>query len=163
MILINAFTSRNRNVSNESGGEPAGIRRAKNRSGNSQEVRCMIESNWDDVVDQFGAMNLKEELLTGIYVYGLEKPSAIQQRAIVPCINGRNVIFQARPGKQVLSNEFFLMSSIHIQVPVRQQRSPLPYCKLSTRSFVTVKLWSWRQLVSAPCISRRSSLPWVTS
>ena len=31
-------------------------------------------------------MDLKEELLRGIYAYGFEKPSAIQQRAIVPCI-----------------------------------------------------------------------------
>merc|ERR1712213_209941 len=31
-------------------------------------------------------MNLKEELLRGIYAYGFGKPSAIQQRAIVPCI-----------------------------------------------------------------------------
>ena len=31
-------------------------------------------------------MSLKEELLRGIYAYGFEKPSAIQQRAIVPCI-----------------------------------------------------------------------------
>ena len=34
-------------------------------------------------------MNLKEELLRGIYAYGFEKPSAIQQRAIVPCIKVR--------------------------------------------------------------------------
>ena len=31
-------------------------------------------------------MNLREELLRGIYGYGFEKPSAIQQRAIAPCI-----------------------------------------------------------------------------
>ena len=31
-------------------------------------------------------MSLKEELLRGIYAYGFEKPSAIQQIAIVPCI-----------------------------------------------------------------------------
>ena len=31
-------------------------------------------------------MKLKEDLLRGIYAYGFEKPSAIQQRAIVPCI-----------------------------------------------------------------------------
>ena len=31
-------------------------------------------------------MDLREELLRGIYAYGFEKPSAIQQRAIVPCI-----------------------------------------------------------------------------
>ena len=36
--------------------------------------------------ENFDDMSLKEELLRGIYAYGFEKPSAIQQRAIVPCI-----------------------------------------------------------------------------
>ena len=41
-------------------------------------------------------MSLKEELLRGIYAYGFEKPSAIQQRAIVPCIKVglKNAIFK---------------------------------------------------------------------
>ena len=43
-------------------------------------------------------MGLKEELLRGIYAYGFEKPSAIQQRAIMPCIGGRDVIAQAQSG-----------------------------------------------------------------
>merc|ERR1712168_1672251 len=43
-------------------------------------------------------MELKEELLRGIYAYGFEKPSAIQQRAIVPCIKGMDVIAQAQSG-----------------------------------------------------------------
>lgn len=47
-----------------------------------------LQSNWDEVVDNFDDMNLREELLRGIYAYGFEKPSAIQQRAIVPCIKG---------------------------------------------------------------------------
>ena len=38
------------------------------------------------VCENFDDMALKEELLRGIYAYGFEKPSAIQQRAIVPCI-----------------------------------------------------------------------------
>jgi len=33
-------------------------------------------------------MNLREPLLRGIYGYGFERPSAIQQRAIKPCIMG---------------------------------------------------------------------------
>lgn len=49
----------------------------------------VIESNWDQVVTSFDDMNLKEELLRGIYAYGFEKPSAIQQRAILPCIRGK--------------------------------------------------------------------------
>lgn len=63
------------------------------------EVGGIIESNWDEVVDNFDNMNLKEKLLRGIYAYGFEKPSAIQQRAIIPCIRGRDVIAQAQSGK----------------------------------------------------------------
>jgi len=43
-------------------------------------------------------MNLKEELLCGIFEYGFEKPLAIQQRAILPCIKGHDVIIQAQSG-----------------------------------------------------------------
>ncbi|CAF1483483.1 unnamed protein product, partial [Didymodactylos carnosus] len=43
-------------------------------------------------------MNLREPLLRGIYGYGFERPSAIQQRAIKPCISGRDVIVQAQSG-----------------------------------------------------------------
>ena len=43
-------------------------------------------------------MNLKEDLLRGIYAYGFEKPSAIQQRGIVPVIEGRDTIAQAQSG-----------------------------------------------------------------
>merc|ERR1712107_584359 len=58
----------------------------------------LIESNWEEVCENFDDMNLKEELLRGIYAYGFEKPSAIQQRAIVPCIKGMDVIAQAQSG-----------------------------------------------------------------
>ena len=50
------------------------------------------------VCENFDDMNLKEELLRGIYAYGFEKPSAIQQRAIKPIIKGRDVIAQAQSG-----------------------------------------------------------------
>ena len=43
-------------------------------------------------------MELPEELLRGIYAYGFEKPSAIQQRAIKPTILGRDLIAQAQSG-----------------------------------------------------------------
>ncbi|CAE1170749.1 EIF4A [Acanthosepion pharaonis] len=58
----------------------------------------VIESNWDEVVETFDDMNLREALLRGIYAYGFEKPSLIQQRAIVPCIKGLDVIAQAQSG-----------------------------------------------------------------
>lgn len=58
----------------------------------------VIESNWDQVAESFDDMDLKEALLRGIYGFGFEKPSAIQQRAIVPCCSGRDVIAQAQSG-----------------------------------------------------------------
>uniref|UniRef100_A0A453DER6 Helicase ATP-binding domain-containing protein n=1 Tax=Aegilops tauschii subsp. strangulata TaxID=200361 RepID=A0A453DER6_AEGTS len=51
-----------------------------------------------DVVGSFDAMGIREDLLRGIYGYGFEKPSAIQQRAVVPIIAGRDVIAQAQSG-----------------------------------------------------------------
>jgi len=61
-------------------------------------VHGEIEGNYAEVVDLFDNMSLKESLLRGIYAYGFEKPSAIQQRAIVPCCMGRDVIAQAQSG-----------------------------------------------------------------
>ena len=49
---------------------------------------AQIESNYDETTDSFDAMNLKSELLRGVYAYGFERPSAIQQRAIMPVIKG---------------------------------------------------------------------------
>uniref|UniRef100_A0A667WFE8 RNA helicase n=1 Tax=Myripristis murdjan TaxID=586833 RepID=A0A667WFE8_9TELE len=45
-----------------------------------------------DVTPTFDTMGLREDLLRGIYAYGFEKPSAIQQRAIKQIIKGRDVI-----------------------------------------------------------------------
>jgi len=57
-----------------------------------------VSSNWDEIVETFDLMELPEELLRGIYSYGFEKPSAIQQRAIKPTISGRDLIAQAQSG-----------------------------------------------------------------
>jgi ATP-dependent RNA helicase len=51
-----------------------------------------------EVCPTFDAMNLNENLLRGIYSYGFEKPSAVQQRSIRPIIKGRDVIAQAQSG-----------------------------------------------------------------
>ena len=57
-----------------------------------------MTSNWDETVETFDELNLKSELLRGIYGYGFEKPSAIQQKAILPIIKQRDVIAQAQSG-----------------------------------------------------------------
>lgn len=70
----------------------------KSFNNSGMEPDGIIESNWNEIVDSFDDMNLKEELLRGVYAYGFEKPSAIQQRAILPCIKGHDVIAQAQSG-----------------------------------------------------------------
>ena len=49
-------------------------------------------------VKSFDDMSLKPDLLRGVYQYGFEKPSAIQQRAIGPILGTRDVIAQAQSG-----------------------------------------------------------------
>jgi len=58
----------------------------------------VIASNWDKIAETFDDMNLREELLRGIYAYGFEKPSAIQQRGILPLLAGHDTIAQAQSG-----------------------------------------------------------------
>jgi len=48
-------------------------------------------NNWDD-------LHLKENLLRGIFSYGFEKPSPIQQKSIFPIMSGKDVIAQAQSG-----------------------------------------------------------------
>jgi len=49
-------------------------------------------------VQSFDDLDLREDLLRGIYSYGFEVPSAIQQRAIRPVIDARDTIAQAQSG-----------------------------------------------------------------
>ena len=46
---------------------------------------------WDD-------LKLDSKILRGIFAYGYEKPSPIQQKAIKPLIEGRDIIAQAQSG-----------------------------------------------------------------
>merc|ERR1712046_520498 len=50
------------------------------------------------VLSTFDALGLKEDLLRGVYAYGFERPSAVQQRAILPILKGRDVIVQSQSG-----------------------------------------------------------------
>ncbi|XP_063230991.1 eukaryotic initiation factor 4A-I [Bacillus rossius redtenbacheri] len=95
-----SYTSERRN-DEWSGGESKNGPSEKEQSYDGppgMEPDGIIESNWEEVVDNFDDMHLKEELLRGIYAYGFEKPSAIQQRAIMPCVKGHDVIAQAQSG-----------------------------------------------------------------
>ena len=57
----------------------------------SVEERFPPISNWDE-------LDVEPNILRGIYSYGLEHPSPIQSRAILPVIRGHDVIGQAQSG-----------------------------------------------------------------
>lgn len=76
-----------------------GKRKERERTDRDDIEKIEITMNDDvEVVQSFDKMKLKEDLLRGIYAYGFEKPSAIQQRAIRPIIQGRDVIAQSQSG-----------------------------------------------------------------
>lgn len=58
---------------------------------NLDELEDFI-TNWDDSVEKFDDLGLKEEVLRGIYGYGFVKPSPIQQKGVLPVIQGKDTI-----------------------------------------------------------------------
>jgi len=46
----------------------------------------------------FDEMGIPTELLRGVFAYGFEKPSKIQQKGIVPIAKGRDLLAQAQSG-----------------------------------------------------------------
>jgi len=42
-----------------------------------EDDKKYLEANWEESVDRFDDMGLKEEVLRGIYGYGFNKPSPI--------------------------------------------------------------------------------------
>jgi translation initiation factor 4A len=63
-----------------------------------ENVKEIEESQDLKFAYSFEEMNLHPDLLRGIYAYGFEKPSLIQQKAILPVISGRDIISQAQSG-----------------------------------------------------------------
>jgi len=57
-----------------------------------------MESNWSESIESFEDLNLKQDLLRGIYGFGWNKPSKIQQTSILPFLKCRDLIAQAQSG-----------------------------------------------------------------
>lgn len=56
-----------------------------------------VESNIEEV-DSWDELDLKPDILRGIYAHGLEKPSPIQRKAVKPIMDGKDIIAQAQSG-----------------------------------------------------------------
>ncbi|KNC76435.1 ATP-dependent RNA helicase eIF4A [Sphaeroforma arctica JP610] len=114
----------------------------------------LIESNWDQVVDTFDEMELKTNLLRGIYAYGFEKPSAIQQRAIIPCCKGHDVIAQAQSGTgKTATFSISILNSIDMSINVTQALVLAPTRELAQQIHkVMLSLGDYMQVECHACV-----------
>jgi len=51
-----------------------------------------------EVCQTFDKIGLKDDILRGVFAYGFDRPSPVQQRAIRPILKGRDVIVQSQSG-----------------------------------------------------------------
>lgn len=80
-------------------GAPPTSKSSQNTNAESQAQKKEEQNDGEPrTYTSFDDMGLHEGLLRGIYALGFEKPSAIQQRAIVPCCSGCDVIAQSQSG-----------------------------------------------------------------
>jgi translation initiation factor 4A len=52
----------------------------------------------EEIYEEFEHMKIAPNILRGIFTYGFEKPSTIQQKAIVPISTGKDIIAQSQSG-----------------------------------------------------------------
>ncbi|OCH92147.1 ATP-dependent RNA helicase FAL1 [Obba rivulosa] len=110
------------------------------------------------VVSTFDDLSLKEDLLRGIYAYNFEKPSAIQQRAILPIIQGRDVIAQAQSGTgKTATFSISILQSIDVTVRETQALVLSPTRELATQiQSVVLALGDYMNVQCHACIGGTS-------
>jgi translation initiation factor 4A len=101
-------------------------------------------TNWDD-------LEINEKLLRGIYAYGYEKPSSIQQKACKPIIEGRDVIAQSQSGTGKTAS-FVIGSLSRVDDTIQEIQaiiiSPTRELSLQIHNVVTNLTLSWSEIQS---------------
>ncbi|KAI0720277.1 ATP-dependent RNA helicase FAL1 [Cerioporus squamosus] len=126
---------------------------------NSGDDKLIFESSEAvPVVSTFDDLGLKEDLLRGIYAYNFEKPSAIQQRAILPIIQGRDVIAQAQSGTgKTATFSISILQSIDVTVRETQALVLSPTRELATQiQSVVLALGDYMNVQCHACIGGTS-------
>ncbi|KAF9935703.1 translation initiation factor eIF4A [Mortierella alpina] len=111
------------------------LRYMDRQSPDSSQPGFEIQSNSDEVIRTFDSMGLAAALISNLHSYGIEKPSAIQQRSIPAILSGRDVLIQdpSLSGKTLaccisaIQNvvHFGSKSQILIMVPTREMAPPV--------------------------------------
>ena len=79
----------------------AALRRGAPASFEEVEELSFETSKGVKVVNTFEGMGIRDALLRGVYAFGFEKPSAIQQRAIMPISQGGMLLVAGRVSELV--------------------------------------------------------------
>ena len=103
-------------------------------------------------VTSFDEMNLPSNLLRGIYSYGFENPSVIQQKGIVPILEGRDLLAQAQSGTGKTGtftigamgriDPLLAKVQVIVLVPVRELAQQIESVARNLGSFIPVKVYS---------------------
>ncbi|KAL7414841.1 DEAD-domain-containing protein [Mrakia frigida] len=126
---------------------------------NASDDKLIFESSEAiKVAPTFDSLNLKEDLLRGIYAYNFEKPSAIQQRAILPITKGRDVIAQAQSGTgKTATFSISILQSIDTNIRETQALVLSPTRELATQiQSVVLALGDYMNVQCHACIGGTS-------
>ncbi|KAH9629219.1 hypothetical protein HF086_009609 [Spodoptera exigua] len=122
-----------------------------NRKTKSRDLsRVEFETSEDVRITQtFDSMGLRDDLLRGIYNYGFEKPSVIQQKSILPIMKGRDVIAQAHSGTgKTATTSISILQSLDMRLretqvlvlsPTRELATQIQKVILALGDFMNVK------------------------
>jgi len=134
--------------------EDQGEEKDANRTSEMKVVEGKIETNWTQVVTSFDNMNLRDDLLRGIYAYGFEKPSKIQQRGIMPILAGHDTIAQAQSGTgKTATFSISTLQSINLRLEQTQALILAPTRELAQQTQKVVRaLGDFLQITSHACV-----------
>ncbi len=116
-------------------------RKPKEKSGPSRRPRVVREAEKANfsvskevtVHSTFESMSLRDDVLRGLFSAGFDKPSAIQQRCIVPIIRGRDLIAQAQSG----TGKTAMIALVSLQLATSKSRDVQVLVLSPTRELAT--------------------------
>ncbi|KAF8735337.1 hypothetical protein AX14_002215 [Amanita brunnescens Koide BX004] len=122
------------------------------------EGEIEIESDGCQIFDDFDKMGLKKNLLKGVYAYGLEKPSPVQQRAIVPLLKGRDLIMQAQSGTgKTAAFVIAILQKLNVSVKATQALILAPTRELAQQTQkVVLEIGQYMNIKCHACIGGRN-------
>ena len=120
----------------------------------SQTEQEITETEGIRSVDTFEELGLHEDLLRGIYGYGFERPSIIQQRGILPVIRSSDTVAQAQSGTgKTATFSIGLLQRIDSQSPHLQALVMAPTRELAQQiQRVIMCLGQYQKIVCYTCV-----------